>query len=264
MMNSTIRRYQSTLPVALIIVLFAFPISPEIQAQRGAPAGTPLTGRAMAPIDLTGYWISLITEDWRFRMLTPKKGDNPNIPLNAEGRRLLDQWDPVKDQAAGEQCKAYGAANIMRMPGRVHIIWENENVLRLDAENGTQTRLFRFAGAAQPSKGAPTWQGDSVAQWQFSGGRPPRGGAKPAGGSLKVITTNMRPGYLQLNGVPYSANAVATEYFNVTNEPSGDQWLIVTTVVEDPQYLTGRLVRSSHFKKLPDASGWKPVPCSAS
>jgi len=262
-MISTIRHCQRRLPVAFAIVLFAFLISPEIHAQRGAPAGPPPTARASAPVDLTGYWISLITEDWRFRMVTPKKGDNPSIPLNAEGRRVLDQWDPAKDEAAGEQCKAYGAANIMRMPGRIHITWDNDNVLHLDTENGTQTRLFRFGAAAQPSTGAPQWQGDSVAQWQFAGGRPPRGGAKPAGGSLKVLTTRMRPGYLQLNGVPYSANAVVTEYFNVANQPNGDQWLIVTTVVEDPQYLAIRLVRSSHFKKLPDASGWKPVPCAA-
>jgi hypothetical protein len=258
-----IRRYPNTVSMVFIIVLLVFVISSDVHAQRGAPAGPPPTAKAAAPVDLTGYWISLVTEDWRFRMLTPKKGDNPNVPLNAEGRRVFDQWDPAKDEAAGEQCKAYGAANIMRMPGRVHITWDNDNVLHLDAENGMQTRLFRFGGAEQPSTGPPTWQGNSVAQWQFSGGRPPRGGAKAAGGSLKIVTTHMRSGYLQLNGVPYSANAVVTEYFNVANEPNGDQLLVVTTVVEDPQYVAARLVRSSHFKKLPDASGWKPVPCSA-
>jgi len=119
----------------------------------------------------------------------------------------------------------------MRMPGRVHITWDNDNVLHVDAENGTQTRLFRFGDTATPSTGAPTWQGDSAAQWQFATGRPPRGGAKPTGGSLKVVTTHMRPGYLQLNGVPYSANAVVTGYFNVANESNGDQILVVTTVV---------------------------------
>lgn len=260
-MKLTIYRYPSTL--VFVFVLIAFVISPEIHAQRGAPAGPPPAAKAIAPIDLTGYWISLVTEDWRFRMVTPKKGDNPNIPLTAAGRQILDQWDPAKDEAAGEQCRAYGAANIMRMPGRFHITWDNDNVLHVDAENGTQTRLFRFGGAGQPAAGAPTWQGDSVAQWQFAGGRPPRGGAKPTGGSLKVVTTRMRPGYLQLNGVPYSANAVVSEYFNVASESNGDQILVVTTVVEDPQYLAVRLVRSSHFKKLPDGSSWKPVACSA-
>jgi hypothetical protein len=213
-------------------------------------------------VDLTGYWISVVTEDWRYRMVVPKKGDNPSIPVNAEGRRVVDAWDPAQDAAAGEQCRAFGAANIMRMPGRVHITWDNDDVLRVDTEAGTQTRMFRF-GMAAPSTGQPSWQGDAAAQWEFAGGRAPRGGAAATGGSLKVVTTRMRPGYLQLNGVPYSGNAVVSEYFHVATEANGDQWLFVTTIVEDPRYLTARLVRSSHFKKLPDGSSWKPVPCVA-
>jgi hypothetical protein len=73
----------------------------------------------------------------------------------------------------------------------------------------------------------------------------------------------MKPGYLQKNGVPYSGNAVVTEYFSRTMEGNGDSWLIVTTVVEDPQYLTARFVRSTHFKKLADSSGWNPTTCAA-
>jgi hypothetical protein len=230
--------------------------------QRGVPAGPAPTARASAPVDLTGYWISLVTEDWRYRMVVPKKGDNPSIPVNAEGKRLVDAWDPAKDAAAGEQCRAFGAGNIMRMPGRIHITWDGDTVLRVDTEAGTQTRRFRFGGVA-PSTGLPSWQGDSVAQWEYAGGRAPRGGATATAGNLKVVTTRMRPGYLQLNGVPYSGNAVVTEYFHAAKHATGDEWLFVTTIVEDPQYLTARFVRSSHFKKLPDGSSWKPVPCVA-
>jgi hypothetical protein len=190
-------------------------------------------------------------------MVTPKKGDYPNIPLNAAGRQAADGWDPAKDEAAGNQCKAFGAAGVMRMPGRLHIVWENDNTLRIDTEAGTQTRMVRFMGT--PPSETKTWQGNSVAQWQFAGGR--RGG--PGGGTLKVLTTQMKAGYLQKNGVPYSENAVLTEYFDLTKEPNGDQWLIHVAVVEDPQYLTGRFVRSTHFKKIPDGSEWKPNPCSA-
>ena len=228
-------------------------------AQRGAPAGPPPTGKASAPVDLTGYWVSIVTEDWRFRMVTPKKGDNPSIPLTPAGRELLNAWDPAKDEAAGEQCRAYSAANILRMPGRLHFTWESDNTLRLDTEAGTQTRLFRF-NAAPNATAPPSWQGDSVAQWEFAGGRAPRGEG-PKFGNLKVVTRRLRPGYLQLNGVPHSANAVVTDYFHVTKMPNGDEWLFTQTVVEDPQYLNNRLVRSSQFKKLPDASGWKPTPC---
>jgi hypothetical protein len=74
----------------------------------------------------------------------------------------------------------------------------------------------------------------------------------------------MRPGYLQKNGVPYSANAVLTEYYSRTFEPNGDSWLIITSVVEDPTYLNAKHLRSTNFKRLPDNnSTWEPEPCTA-
>ena len=228
--------------------------SRTVFAQQAPAAPTP---RAQAPIDLTGYWVSIVTEDWRWRMITPPKGDYASVPMTPAARKVADSWDPKRDAAAGEACRAYGAAAIMRVPGRIHITWENDTTLRVDTEAGTQTRLFRFSGAA--AGGEPSWQGRSAAEWQISGGRR---GAPPAGGSLKIVTTGLRPGYLRKNGVPYSGDAVVTEYFNRTNEPNGDSWLIVTTVVEDPMYLTGRFVTSSHFKKAADGSIWHPTPCA--
>jgi hypothetical protein len=223
------------------------------------PSAAP-TPRARAPVDLTGYWVSIVTEDWRWRMVTPPKGDYASLPLTPAARKAADTWDPKRDAAAGEACRAYGAAAIMRVPGRIRITGDNDTTLRVDTEAGTQTRLFRFGGAA--AGGAqPSWQGTSVAQWQIAGGR---GGAPPTGGSLRVVTSGLRPGYLRKNGVPYSANALVTEYYNRTNEPNGDTWLVVTTVVEDPVNLTGRFVTSSHFKKAPDGSIWNPTPCEAS
>jgi hypothetical protein len=221
----------------------------------------PQTPKAAAPIDLTGYWVSVVTEDWRFRMMTPAKGDYPSIPLNPEGRKVADTWDPTKDEAAGDACKAYGAGNIMRLPGRLHITWPDDNTLKIETDTGTQTRLFRF-GRSQPPTGAADWQGFSVAQWELAGGG--RRGNPAQGGDLKVVTTRMRPGYLQKNGVPYSADAVITEHFDLlSKEANGDQWMIVTTLVDDPQYLNQPFQRSTHFKRLADASGWDPMPCSA-
>ena len=66
--------------------------------------GAPPTPKAAAPIDITGYWVALVTEDWRYRMMVPAKGDFSSIPLNAEGRRVANLWDPAKDEAAGNQC----------------------------------------------------------------------------------------------------------------------------------------------------------------
>jgi hypothetical protein len=238
------------------------PAPGAVQGGRGAQAGVPPTPRAQAPVDLTGTWVSVVTEDWRWRMITPPKGDYPSIPLNDEAKKLANAWDPSADTAAGEQCRSYGAGNIMRTPGRVRISWENDTTLKVETEAGTQTRRFVFGRPGAEPRTERTWQGNSAAVWQPAGGAR-RGGGPARGGSLRVVTTGMRAGYLQKNGVPISENAVVTEYFNRTSEPNGDQWLVVTTVVEDPRYLNTRHARSSHFKKASDET-FTPTACEAS
>jgi len=228
-----------------------------VSASAQQPPAVP-SPRTQAPVDLTGDWVSVVTEDWRWRMVTPPKGDYASVPLTAEARKVADAWNPARDAAAGEACRAYGAAAVMRLPGRIRIAWEGDAVLRVDTEAGSQTRLFRFGAAAAEASSAPTWQGRSLAQWQSLGGRR---GAPPSGGSLRVVTTGMRAGYLRRNGVPYSSSAIVTEYYNRANEPSGDSWLIVTTVVDDPRYLTGRFVTSSHFKRVGAGGAWTPTAC---
>jgi len=222
------------------------------------PQTAPATPKASAPEDLTGYWVSLVTEDWRFRMITPPKGDYASVPLNAAAKKIADAWDPVKDEAVHNECKAYGAAAIMRVPERLHITWDNENTLRIETDAGSQVRMLHF-GEASAQKREPQWQGYSVANWQIFVER----GAPPRGGYLKVVTAGMRPGYLRKNGVPYSANAVLTEYYTRVTETNGDTYLIVTSVVNDPEYLTEPFITSTHFKGLRDSSGWHPTPCSA-
>ncbi len=251
------------------IVLAALIATASLCAQEEeapAPAAKPVaqkTAREEAPIDLTGYWTAVVTQDWRWRMVTPKKGDFPGIPLNPDGRKLANAWDPAKDEAGGEQCKGYGAAGLMRMPTRLHITWQDENTLRIDTDAGTQTRLFHFHGSKLET-GAPQWQGVSVAQWEFVRTKiPPHAPGPIHGGSLKVFTTHMRPGYLRKNGVPYSGDAVLTEYFDVTTEPNGWQSILLTTILEDPRYLTQSVLLNTNFRKLPDASGWSPTACSA-
>ena len=248
----------------LVVTAMALSVTAPVSLYaQGRGGQAPANAQAAAPVDLTGYWVSVVTEDWRYRMVTPVKSDYPSIPLNPEGRKVADSWDPAKDEAAGNQCKSYGAGNVLRVPERLRITWDNDNTLKVDTDAGQQTRLFRF-GRTQAPSGEPAWQGDSAAQWEFAGGgRGRRGQGAATAGNLKVVTTHMKPGYLQKNGVPYSGNAVVTEYFSRTMEGNGDSWLIVTTVVEDPQYLTARFVRSTHFKKQADSSGWNPTPCAA-
>ena len=261
-------RYRS-LVLAAAIFLLAFPALNH--AQRGARGGAG-GGRQGAAIDLTGYWVSVISEDWEFRQVTPDKGIFDTLPINNEGRRVGNLWDPAKDEAAGEQCRAYGAGNIMRMPTRLHITWENDTTLRIDTDAGTQTRMFHF-GAVPASTGEPSWQGYSAATWETAPGgargAAPRGGASTAapvpgsGGNLKVVTTNLRAGYVRRNGAPYSKNAVITEYYDLHAMPNGDQWFTVTTKVDDPTYFSSPYITTTDFKKLPDAAGWNPTPCSA-
>lgn len=213
-----------------------------------APARAQATAKASAPVDLTGYWVALVTEDWRFRMITPHKGDYQGVPMTQQARKIADSWDPAADETSGNQCKAYGAGAIMRVPARFHITWQDDNTLRVESDAGMQTRTFHFNSAPPP--GERTWQGRSTAEWQ-----------KPA--SLKVTTTNLRAGYLRKNGVPYSENAVVTEYFDVAPLPAGGQVLLVTTIVDDPQYLQQPFIVSSQFRKEADGSKWDPTPCSA-
>jgi hypothetical protein len=231
------------LSVTVALWLFAAGLAaaqPPVQAPPKSP-------REGALLDLTGYWVSIVSEDWRFRMVTAPKGDYPDVPLNAAGKKIADAWDPAKDEAASDRCKAYGAPNLMRIPARFHITWADDSTLKIDSDAGMQTRLLRFNGSPAPPA-RPQRQGYSAAQWE---GR----------GSLKVITTNLLPGYLQNNGAPFSGRTTMTEYFDVVREPNGDQWLIVEAVVEDPEYLVRSFIRSTHFRKQQDATGWDPAPC---
>jgi hypothetical protein len=207
---------------------------------------------------MTGYWVSVVTEDWRYRMVTPPKGQYLGIPLTGEGRRAADAWDPAKDEAAALQCRGYGAGAIMRVPGRFHITWPNDTTMQIDADSGTQTRQFHFGGTP-PATIEASWQGYSVAEWENATAA--RGEART--GDLKVVTTHMLPGYVRKNGVPYGANAVLTEYYDRLKGPNGDEWLVVTTEVKDPQYFSMPFVTTTHFKQMADATGWDPQPCAA-
>jgi hypothetical protein len=237
------------------LALFASAVLAQPPAAPRAQA--PQSPRASAAIDLTGQWVSIVNEDWRWRMVTPPKGDYASVlPLNAAGRALADKWLPSEDGS----CRAYGAAGLMRMPTRLRIDWDGDAVLAVRTDAGEQLRRFEFA--PQNDGGAASLQGHSVASWQRTVPPPgPPRGAPPPGGSLKVVTNKLVPGWLRKNGVPYSADTVLTEYYDRFAAPNGEEWLVVTTIVEDPQYLNGRFITSSHFRREKDRSKWNPKPC---
>ena len=269
--------------VGVSLLLLQWP-SGALAQQPAPPAPPQPSAKAAAPLDLNGTWVSVVTEDWRYRMVTPPRGDYAGVPINDAARKAADLWDEAKDKATGNACRMFGAPGVMRMPGRLRISWQDEATLKMETDSGGQTRLLRFGGGSAPRQSEPSWQGMSRAQWQLpirgraqgsvggaipaDGPIPPpddprgRGAApQPTGGTLKVVTTRMKPGYLRRNGVPYSANAVLTEYFDRTVEPNGDQYLTVTAIVEDPAYLVQPFITSTHFKKEPDGSKWHPMPC---
>ena len=237
---------------ALLIVMAALALAmpSRIQAQRGqGPPAVPEAPRAAAAVDLTGMWVSVISEDWVLRMAVPQNGNYTRIPLTPAARTAADAWDPARDEAAGQQCKAYGAPIVTRQPGRMRISWQDDNTLKAELEAGNQTRLLQFRPAEPPSE--PSWQGRSIAEWRY-----PR--VPPRIGSLKVVTDRLRPGYLRRNGVPYSANTTMTEYYHRMNAPNGDVWLTIVTEVRDPENLREPFVQSTHFKKLPDDAEFGP------
>ena len=222
---------------------------------RGGAAAPPPTAKAAAPVDLTGYWVSVVTEDWRYRMVTPAHGDYQGVPMTPAARAIADAWDPAKEEASGDLCKSYGAPALLRVPGRLHITWQDDQTLRMDTDAGRQTRIFHFGDWKAPA-GPHTIQGDSVASWQG-------GGRGTTDGALQVTTTNLKAGFLRKNGVPYSENASLNEYYELITQPDGAPLLVVTIVTTDPVYLRQPFVISSHFKKEPGDAKWKPTACSA-
>jgi hypothetical protein len=285
----SVQRSVSSVPfvrVVTFVVFVLFAVLPSgaavgllnpfvVQAQQrggrgGAQQGPPATGQSVAPVDLTGYWMSIIVDEWRFRV-SPQKGDILYLPLNAEARRIANEWDPAKDEAEGKGCKAYGAVGVMQRPGRLHITWDDPNTLKLEADAGTQTRTLHF-GPPPAQAPPPSWQGYSTANWRVNGrvlidtgglGLVPAGrqSGTSTSGTLTVVTTGMLPGYIRKNGVPYSDKAVLTEHINRLSGQQNDVYLSVTAMVEDPAYLTQPFVRTYTFKQQAGGAGWDPTPC---
>ena len=246
-------------PRARVLILAVCVMFAARLGAQAPPPQAPQTPQAMAPVDLTGYWVAVISEDWRWRMITPAKGDYPSVPMTAEGMKLADTWDPARDEAAGEQCRSYGAPGLMRGPIRMRISWLDASTLKVETDYGIQTRLFHF-GSWTPPKAQPTWQGNSAAKWEVPAGAAAAGAPKT--GSLTVTTDQLRPGYLRKNGVPYSANARLTEFWDRT-EQNGTRWVVITSIVHDPRYLLVPFTTSLQFKKEADGAKWDPTPCSA-
>jgi hypothetical protein len=247
-MNKLTRATQS-----IAFVLLTLAAASQASAQFfGPPRGPVGPARDVAPIDLAGQWVSIVTEDWRFRMVVPPRGDYPGLPLNAAARAAAEAWDPERDRAEGNECKSYGAGGIMRMPTRLRIEWVDDSTLQIRTDAGRQTRTLQF-GDEVSQEGEGSWQGVSEAEWERHG--------RSANGNLKVVTTGMRAGYFRKNGVPYSENAVLTEYFDLLTQNDGTEWLVVLSILDDPTNYTQPIVTSSNFRREAGRGGWDPSDC---
>jgi hypothetical protein len=256
--KSTLPCVARSIAPAVLVAALASPAFAQ-QGRGGGPAAIARSPQAAAPVDLTGYWVSIVDEDWRWRMVTPPKGDVASVPLNPDARKVAESWDPATDGS----CLAYGAAAVMRMPTRLRVTWENENTLKIETDAGTQTRRLIF-DKTTPQPAMKSLQGFSIAEWERPAPAFGRGGGRgtaPAGGNLKVVTGSLSGGWLRKNGVPYSDQTSMTEYFDRFAAPGGEEWLVITTAVSDPKYLTQEFVTSTHFRREPDGSKWDPTAC---
>lgn len=242
-------------------------LSGETWPQTPIPSAATASAQTQAPFDLQGYWVSVITQNWQFRMIVPGPGEYADIPINRPAKAFADAWNANTEEAAGRQCEAYGGAVIMRLPERVHIHWQDPNILQVDTDSGMQTRLLHF-GATGPAADEPlSLQGYSRARWvkltrstqQFA---PPTVAPNGHAGSLEISTDHLQAGLLRKNGVPYGSRTRVHEWWDVRTEPGGQQWLSISTRVVDAEYLLSPYIYDSIFTREADASGWDPSPCS--
>lgn len=231
-------------------------------AQRGSSA-EPVSARDAAPFDITGYWVSVVSEDWRWRMLDAEPGDALNgIPLNQAGRELAEAW--VSEDGM-QSCLTFGGAGIIRYPGRLHIDWEDDDTLRIDFSAGEQTRLLHFNNESTQESSASSLQGDTRANWYKERQTRGLGFGGPVrsfdGGNLRSVTSNLQAAFLQRNGIPYSNQATIEDFYKVIDAPNGDRWLIITSVVTDPVYLQQHWITSTNFKYEENGDNWNPISC---
>ncbi len=238
-----------------------------------ASDNSPPNARKQAPYDPAGNWVSLVTRDWRFRMLVPPKGDFAGVPVSPVGKGFATAWDASADASAGKQCEAYGAGAVMLIPERLQIAWQDDNTLRVQTDAGMQTRLLHFVADAKAAEAGPSWQGYSLARWQIA---QPRANnpfstyqvheQAVRAGSIKVSTTHLLAGLIRKNGVAYSDQAQMTEYWEQHAGPPGDyaSYLLITSVLSDPLYLLGDYRTMAIFEREPDNSKWDPTPCTLS
>ena len=263
-MRSDFRRQAGSLQRFGPVAFVAAGLAAFSNAGAQPPGGGGQNARTGALFDITGQWVAIVNEDWRWRMITPPVGDVASVPVNGRGRAEAAAWDLERDRVDGQLCKAFGAPGLIRQPTRIRVSWEDDDTLLFEFDASEQTRRLEFG--TPPPAVSSSLQGYSRASWNRQTlQRGVFGSRAPPSGSLYVETTQLEPGYLRPNGVPYSGQAVMKEYFHTfTLDADGSAWLIVTTVIDDPVYLTSEFIFSTQFRQEADRANWNPRPCDIS
>jgi hypothetical protein len=202
---------------------------------------TALTPRAAAAqSELTGKWRGLFHEDYDHRIPGPELGDYTGIPLNEAGRLKARTWDASILSQPEQQARPHPAQYSMRGPASLRISEVvDPQTYRVVAYTiaglfGNADRTIWMDGRPHPSpRAAHTWNGFSTGEW--------------IGRTLKVTTTHLKAAFLQRNGVPSSVQTRMTELIS-----RHGNYLLNTTIVEDPVYLDEPFVRTTNFLWDPD------------
>ena len=176
----------------VLLAALAVPLAAQQNQAGPQPPIVQQVGRPGAPIDFTGTWAAVVTEDWQWRFVTPSVGDYTGVPMNNVADKLARAWNPEADVKAGEQCKGFGAAAINRLPTRLQISWVNDTTMKLDWDLGTQSRLVHFDKSA--AAGAPSLQGHAIGEWIDVPAPGGRGGGGGGGGAAAPAAAGGRAG----------------------------------------------------------------------
>jgi hypothetical protein len=191
---------------------------------------------AFAQFDLSGRWTPLYHEDELERTDPgPSVGDYLGFPINEAERRRADSWDVSLVSLLEHQCIPHPASYSMRGPTTLNISTRKDPVTGqiiayvIEGTYGRATRTIWMDGRPHPSEFAlHTWAGFSTGVWE--------------GDTLTVETTHLKAGYLRRNGINHTDEVKVTEHFNLH-----DRYLTLTSIREDPAYLTEPLIQTENW-----------------
>ena len=187
-------------------------------------------------VDFSGQWVPIFHEDGPERIPGPEIADYAGLPINDAARLRADTYDPDRISAVHEyECRQHAGDYGMRGLANMRILADVDPLTQRIAAFPTRIgfhdaeRTISLDGRPEPPANAPhTWGGYSIATWE--------------GNMLNIRTTHLKAYYIRRNGVPASDQRTFTEHW-----VRHGNILTVVTVIEDPIFLTERLVRSQSW-----------------